>query len=604
MQPQLPAEIIDYIFRLHLSSTPPSAHPLLALRACAKASPLFRPLAERHIYHHLTISSQSVLNSSFSSPKRFLSAEEELSAKDVSKYLRRHPNVAEYVKSVELRFVKSGPGAEFMQWMHRLMREGAGQSVGSGSARKEKDSGREKDREKEKDGERGTIASVLPLLTHLESISLCGCGLSVGRGKPEHLTTWDSLDEAFRVAFVRTLGQKGLKHVEVSWIEGFPLAILDNAPDLESVRLEGGFSFNLGSDEDVSEMPQAGAVQLAKLRKLELGQDCSASMEKIVAWLGAARSASDDPLPPFSLPTLTHLKTTLEKVDDYKHISTILSACKRALQNLVLDPGNKINLSYDAYADADPAPPLPIPANSLPLQLGLVSVVSSSLPPPAPAPPAPAASSSLIFGLSSLRALRHLTLKVSIAVREKFWVQSSDGEGVEEVVYSAPFVWVRKVVDGLGSGRVAGGQEAEASSSSRPEAYTEAYMPSVVGSAVPSSSSLERLTLEITLPAAASPYALSKIRWSPLTSALAAFCSVPSSSSPSSSSVPPSSAPPSSVSTSPSSPSSRRVDILLKMGPKLTFSNPIFDVNGNINAIDNNGDDSEKRKDAEKMQAV
>ncbi|PPQ96105.1 hypothetical protein CVT26_004739 [Gymnopilus dilepis] len=526
---ELPPEILDHVFIiLRLSSDLPS------LRACIKVSSLFRSLAERHLYYHLTLSNLPNRSRSNTSAN---SSTTEFNPKEVLDLLTNHPHIAAYVRSLQIRLAVPWRDVGVLSWI--FLRDSAVKSASQKSTEALED-----------------ICNTLLLLTHLERIVLHGDGARV------EAVRWRQLSIEFRREFVDVLALNGenLKSVDVSSIEGFPLEVLSNVGGLERVRLEGCFSHRDGTFG--GQQLHSPNSHLENLQYLTL-QDGTTSFSNFLAWLTSSTSTSTGvpSLSPSShprpiLPRLSHFSTTLYTIEHYTHLSTILSTCKGSLEVLVLDPGQTANLTYNAYAEEDPPPHLPVSPDSFAVQLGLVSESSSALASPSPSLSAEAY---VIFALGALPALCDLTLKVAINVSETFWVESWGEEGTDEVVYSTPFAWVRKVLDGILSTSASVSPSASGAGGSSSSTATAASPPS-----------LRHLTLDITLPSNASPYALSKIRWSPLTSALAYFCSHPSFSS--------------TLSELTSSGSSRQVEVLLKMGS-------VNNV-GNLNAGNNSKDDS------------
>ncbi|PPQ97618.1 hypothetical protein CVT26_002375 [Gymnopilus dilepis] len=412
--PQLPLEIIDHILlALRLSSNIPSLH------TCLEVSHTFRALAERHVYYHLALSSVPTSRKNHPNPKgiRTPSAKSRtttsrLAVGYVRDLIASRPHVAAHVRSLRICLA-----ASFRPSKAEDLDERVGLLAG--------------------------VAAVLPLLPRLKHIILHG----EEEGRRVRVVRWRKQINVFKGAFLDVLAARGLgkelKSVWIHGVEGFPLGVLGCVGGLEKVRLEECCTFRGEPGDDVpvegSRSRAESHLQVQQLRSLTL-RHCTSSFQTITAWLAASSTAnpalhatpSATPLPSLSLPHLTFLDATLRESADYTSVSSILAASRFALEELVLDPADTVNVEYDSTEDPE------------------------------------------------------------IDVHATLVVENIGKEDAEEVVYSVPFDWMRKVLDGIHS--TSGGSGARAATMT-----------------ASSSESLERLTIDITVPRSASAFALASL---------------------------------------------------------------------------------------------
>jgi len=177
-KPSLPVEILDRIFYFLRDDIP-------ALRSSADVNQNFANIVERHLYHHI------VLGDSVS----------DMTAVQLSRLLVVSPHIIAYVKSLRINLSARG-------LYHCLVTRSL------------------------KVGEE--FALFLPRLPYLTTVCLYA---KTGRG-----TQWPNLHPKFQLSFVACIQSPTVVDVSISYVDHFPLSLLEDSPQLERLSLLGKFS--------------------------------------------------------------------------------------------------------------------------------------------------------------------------------------------------------------------------------------------------------------------------------------------------------------------------------------------------------------------------
>ncbi|KAF8174244.1 hypothetical protein BJ912DRAFT_1046586 [Pholiota molesta] len=145
--PQLPLEVLNHIFSFLRNDIP-------SLSACISATPYFQAIGEKHLWHHFTLHNHNTYDPN---PRNGLSR----SPAQLSKILADTPHVATYIRSLEISIASPS----ILQWfLKRSLND-------------------------------EEMAPVLPMLPHLECISVAGGCIS-----------WDRLHQGFQAALIAYFG--------------------------------------------------------------------------------------------------------------------------------------------------------------------------------------------------------------------------------------------------------------------------------------------------------------------------------------------------------------------------------------------------------------
>ncbi|KAH9480838.1 hypothetical protein JR316_0007440 [Psilocybe cubensis] len=177
MQPNLPPELLDYIFTFMRDDHP-------SLRNCALVNHKFSKLVERHLYYHIT------LNNS----ENYVGLGE-LSPAQISQMFTEKVHLVSHVKS--LRIVMASLG--ILRWFTLRSME---------------------------DEDMGKAMLVLSQLTKL-SLS----------GRQHGIISWNRFHHLFQSSFARLLLLPSMTSVSIHGIEDFPLPLLSQCKNLKSLSL-------------------------------------------------------------------------------------------------------------------------------------------------------------------------------------------------------------------------------------------------------------------------------------------------------------------------------------------------------------------------------
>ena len=232
MQPQLPPDILDYIFLLlRLSSD------FTTLDACSHVSELFSLLTERHIYHHLTVTNTTdckLLQSPYAGVDPW----------DVAETLSNNAHIRGYVQSLKI-LIPGDPIRHLSNFNPKPL------------------------------GTYG-VTKLLPLLNNVKTVVLCHSGY--GR------IDWRRLDSNFGAAFIWMVTRAPVRELIIRNIEEFPLQYLDGAVSLKKLELTGLFCFG--------ELGPTAPHSRVFLQSLTIDPS-GTSMENIIVWLNSL--AGPDP---------------------------------------------------------------------------------------------------------------------------------------------------------------------------------------------------------------------------------------------------------------------------------------------------------------------
>ena len=285
MNPCLPPELLDNIF-LHLRL---SRH-IASLHACAKAHPLFRQLAEPHLYYHVHFG--------FTEKKRSESLAS--SPSDVHKLLLARPHIAAYIRSVTIRLTHSvdeifSRGTSSLDFHTNLTR-------------------------------------VLLLLTNLERFVL--------DGRSSWLMlfdsySWSRVNHNLQSACASVLKLPSVEEVTICELIDFPLGIISNSAALKKLCLLGRFAY------EPKRLPTLVEGR-GCLKSLTLHSNNHSSWGTILQFITWSYSGAGP-----DVSQLTHLKATAPNLTSFESLPFILSLCSGSLRSLEIDPGKLCELTSD-----------------------------------------------------------------------------------------------------------------------------------------------------------------------------------------------------------------------------------------------------------------
>ncbi|KDR83182.1 hypothetical protein GALMADRAFT_873658 [Galerina marginata CBS 339.88] len=228
MQPELPVELLDYIFTFMRDDHP-------SLKACTGVNQAFSEIVEKHLYYELSLYNIDSLNT-----------RGELRPAQLLKLFTDQPQLASHVRS--LRIIISG--LAFLQWfVTRTMNE-------------------------------DDIGRIFPRISHLSRISLAG--------RRNSLISWGRLQDDFQTSFVEILRTRSLVDVAIYDMDNFPLSLLDNCKSLKHLELSGSFSSKADDAAETSISNSTNPVR-AQLTSLSL-RYWSSSVGQILGWLQSESS--------------------------------------------------------------------------------------------------------------------------------------------------------------------------------------------------------------------------------------------------------------------------------------------------------------------------
>lgn len=263
--PQLPVEVLNHVFSFLRNDIP-------SLSACISATPYFQAIGEKHLWHHFTLH-----NTYNPNPRNRLSR----SPAQLSKILTDAPHIATYIRSLEISIASPS----ILQWfMKRSLND-------------------------------EEMAPVLPMLSHLECLSVAGGCIS-----------WDRLHQVFQAALVQTLCLPSMKEVAIEGVDGFPLSIFDRCRALKRLSLTRG-NFGLALDDNLKSLQTGGTRP--SLESLTIRD--SFSLLTIIDWLRNIDSSPD-------ITNLRFLAIAVCSVGELSYVAELLRACSNSLCGLELTP--------------------------------------------------------------------------------------------------------------------------------------------------------------------------------------------------------------------------------------------------------------------------
>ncbi|KAF9483569.1 hypothetical protein BDN70DRAFT_990271, partial [Pholiota conissans] len=236
------------------------------------------------------------------------------------------------------------------------------------------------------------MAPLLEMLSHLEQVSMVGRQVS-----------WEKLDHAFRASLVRTLRLPSLEEITIEGMDHVPLSIFDGCPALKRLSFVG-CHFAPTPDRSL-EPPQIGTRP--SLESFVI-QNAHASLQTVKDWL------HDDALSP-DIANLRSLNIRVDSVAQLFHVVDLLQICSDSLREFELVPSDAVNLQYDVQEGH----------SLIPLEYDT--------------PP--------LLNLSSMHALRSLTIDGEIWTSDGFWVSSDGEEALGKNTYSTPFAWICNILE-------------------------------------------------------------------------------------------------------------------------------------------------------------
>ncbi|KAF8962965.1 hypothetical protein BDZ97DRAFT_1822349 [Flammula alnicola] len=352
MNPELvlPVEILDHIFTFMRNDLP-------SLRACANVNQMFHDIVDKHFYHQVTLHNIQASDGQISPPQ-------------LSKLLVDSPHIAKYVRSLEI--IIASPG--ILKWfMTRSLND-------------------------------EEIAPILPLLAHLERISVTG--------RRSGRIAWEKLHPTFQSSLIRSLCSRSVEQIVVNGVDNFPLSSLNHSTALKRLSLVGNFDLKLDFGIDVANLGLLPENLFTRPRLEGLAiRHCSPSLPDILEWLQQIHGSPD-------ISGLVVLDIAAQRSVDLDHFTSLLKLCSSTLRILELDPGHEVNTVYNM--------------NELPV------LINTILPPPP-------------LDLSKISHLQSLTIAANIWSADDFWVSSNGEETLQQNIYSTPFSWIIQLLDTLPS---------------------------------------------------------------------------------------------------------------------------------------------------------
>jgi hypothetical protein len=354
--PQLPLEVLNHIFSFLRNDIP-------SLSACISATPYFQAIGEKHLWHHFTLHNHNTYDPN---PRNGLSR----SPAQLSKILADTPHVATYIRSLEISIASPS----ILQWfMKRSLND-------------------------------EEMAPVLPMLPHLECISVAGGCIS-----------WDRLHQGFQAALVRALCLPSVKEAAIEGVDGFPLSIFNRCTALRRLSLTRGH-FAVALDDNLGSLQTGGTRP--SLESLTIRDDFS--LLTIIEWL-----CNIDSLP--DITNLRFLDITIYAAGELSCVAELLRACSNSLCGLELTPSTGESLLSLPLLRMK----LCIAVN---LQYDILDDGHRIIPPDYPTPP--------LLSLSKMPSLRSLIIVGEIRTSDEFYVSSDGEDTLTKQAYSTPLSWI------------------------------------------------------------------------------------------------------------------------------------------------------------------